>query len=212
MKGTLEFASRRNLMNGMDETSRKAFMVLERSCEAMINLMRDLNTMHESEGKKQIIYLQKHSIEQFLKEVIEESETLAFGKNITLKLKADPKLPSEVNIDSHRVREILANLISNAIKYSHRNTQIELNADFDERLSRLNFAVLDQGQGIPHEEIPMLFTEFGKTSVKPTAGEHSSGLGLANVKRIVHFLGGDVSAESKCGKGSKFSFWIPYLT
>lgn len=209
MKGTLEIATRKDWFHGLNAESRKAFMVLERSCEAMINLMRDLNVMHEPDRKNQVVYLQRQSLRNFLAEVIEENETLAFKKNIKLRLTTDPNLPCEVNIDSHRLREILANLISNAIKFSHHHTCIELMVNFEESTSRLYFSVLDQGQGIPAEEISLLFKEFGKTSVKPTGGEHSCGLGLSNVKRIVQYLGGDVSAESEWGRGSKFSFWIP---
>jgi signal transduction histidine kinase len=211
MKGTLEFATRKEWFEGLSDDSKKTFIVLKRNCEAMINLMRDLNTMHDPDARKQIVYLQKHSLEAFLNEVIEDNESLAIRKNISLKLKAGPNLPCEANVDGHRLREILANLISNAVKFSHPNTQVELQVDYDKINSRLNFSVLDEGQGIPNNELSKLFKEFGKTSIKPTAGEHSTGLGLANVKRIVQYLGGDVSAESQPGEGSRFSFWIPYL-
>ena len=211
MKGTLEFATRKEWFEGLSDDSKKTFIVLKRSCEAMINLMQDLNTMHDPEARKQVVYLKKQSLKKFLNEVIEDHDTLALRKNISLKLKMDDDFPLEASIDAQRLREILANLISNAVKFSHKDTQILLEACFEEENQRLHFSVLDEGQGIPSGELTKLFKEFGKTSVRPTAGEFSSGLGLANVKRIVQYLGGDVEAESQCGKGSKFSFWIPYL-
>ena len=70
-------------------------------------------------------------------------------------------------------------------------------------------SVQDQGQGIPPQEVDKLFTEFGKTSVRPTAGEKSTGLGLAIVKRIVELHGGRIWVESKVGIGSIFTFTLP---
>jgi K+-sensing histidine kinase KdpD len=212
MKGTLEFATRKEWYDGLSEDSKKTFIVLKRSCEAMINLMQDLNSLHDPDARKQLIYLKRQSMINFLSEVIEDNETLAIRKNICLTLNMSDNFPIEANVDANRLREILANLISNAIKFSHINTEVRLEANFDEANQRLNFSVLDEGQGIPTDELSKLFKEFGKTSVRPTAGENSSGLGLANVKRIVQYLGGDVQAESQTGRGSTFSFWIPYFT
>ena len=67
----------------------------------------------------------------------------------------------------------------------------------------------DQGQGIPAEETPKVFEEFGKTSVRPTGGEKSTGLGLAIVKRLVEAHGGKIWLESEVGKGSTFTFTLP---
>jgi hypothetical protein len=70
-------------------------------------------------------------------------------------------------------------------------------------------AVQDQGQGIPESELPKMFTEFGKTSVRPTGGEKSIGLGLAIVKRMVEAHGGRIWVESQVGVGSTFTFTLP---
>jgi signal transduction histidine kinase len=70
-------------------------------------------------------------------------------------------------------------------------------------------SVQDQGQGIPAQEVDNLFADFGKTSVRPTAGEKSTGLGLAIVKRIVELHGGRIWVESKVGVGSVFTFTLP---
>ena len=69
----------------------------------------------------------------------------------------------------------------------------------------------DKGLGIPVSEIPKLFREFGKTSVRPTEGETSTGLGLAIAKKIVEQHEGAISVVSAAGKGSTFTFWIPLI-
>jgi len=73
----------------------------------------------------------------------------------------------------------------------------------------MEISVSDQGQGISEEEHRKLFTDFGRTGVRPTGGEKSTGLGLAIVKRLVEAHGGHVGVESKAGVGSKFFFTLP---
>jgi signal transduction histidine kinase len=70
-------------------------------------------------------------------------------------------------------------------------------------------SVQDQGQGIPEQEMGKLFTDFGRTSVRPTGGEKSTGLGLAIVKRIVEAHDGRIWVESQVGVGSVFTFALP---
>jgi len=72
--------------------------------------------------------------------------------------------------------------------------------------------VQDQGQGIPAAELSRLFTDFGRTSVRPTGGEKSVGLGLAIVKRMVEAHGGRIWVESQVGVGSIFTFALPLKT
>jgi len=110
-------------------------------------------------------------------------------------------------MDPHRIDQVMNNLITNAIKFSYPHTTISLRARvLDQDVS---ISVQDQGQGIPAQEVYTLFTEFGKTSVRSTAGEKSTGLGLAIAKRIVALHGGRIWAESQVGIGSIFTFTLP---
>jgi signal transduction histidine kinase len=102
---------------------------------------------------------------------------------------------------------VLNNLISNAIKYSHSDTTIRIEV-FKEK-SFVVTRVIDQGQGIPENELPHVFKPFQKASTKPTAGEKSTGLGLAIVKRIIEGHQGEIGVKSEVGKGSIFFFKLP---
>jgi hypothetical protein len=115
-----------------------------------------------------------------------------------------------VQLDSLKIKRILSNLISNAIKFSKRGTAIRFEVAEEDR--RLVFSISDQGQGIRQEDLPLLFKEFGKTSTRPTEGESSTGLGLAIASEIVAKLGGRITVESEYGRGSTFKFWIPLTT
>jgi signal transduction histidine kinase len=105
------------------------------------------------------------------------------------------------------MNQVMNNLIMNAIKFSYPDTTITLGAKTVDQ--GVAIWVADQGQGIPEVEIPRLFTEFGRVSVRPTGGEKSTGLGLAIVKRIVEAHGGRIWVESQVGRGSTFIFTLP---
>ena len=80
------------------------------------------------------------------------------------------------------------------------------------RGAKIQFSVIDQGQGIPEKEIEQVFIPFRKTSVKSTAGEKSTGLGLTIAKKVVEAHGGNIDVRSEVGKGSTFYFTLPLTT
>ena len=143
---------------------------------------------------------------EFLQEIWESNQLLAKTKSIDLKLTLKEPMPS-VSFDAERISQVVTNLVSNAIKYSHPETTVTLSATTSG--SRLQISVTDQGQGIPEDELPNLFKDFGRTSVKPTGGERSIGLGLAIVRRLVEAHGGRVWVRSEVGQGSTFCFSLP---
>lgn len=113
-----------------------------------------------------------------------------------------------ISIDSSKMEQVINNLISNAVKYSQPDTTIHV------KLSKKDKAVLtrviDQGQGIPEDEMNKLFKPFQVTSVKSTGGEKSTGLGLVIVRRIVEAHNGIIDVKSEVGKGSDFYFTLPF--
>ncbi len=136
------------------------------------------------------------------------NRVLAHQKAIELVFHPSDTLPTLV-LDRSKVEQVLNNLIGNAVKYSHPGTRVTISIE-----AVSGFAVCsvsDQGLGIPAEEIPKLFKAFGRTSVRATGGEQSTGLGLAIVRRIVEGLGGRITVESEVGKGSTFTFTLPFI-
>jgi len=177
--------------------------------EKMITLINELLDVNAIEAGRLELNLLPTDPTEYLQQCYEENRVLSKAKSIELVLDIEPELPLIV-MDPHRIDQVMNNLINNAIKFSYPNTTITLRArvlDKDVAIS-----VQDQGQGIPAQEVDNLFTEFGKTSVRPTAGEKSTGLGLAIVKRIVELHGGRIWVESKVGVGSTFTFTLPQTT
>ena len=110
-------------------------------------------------------------------------------------------------IDARKIRQVVDNLLSNAIKFSPPGTTITV--ELSEDATQQTVSVQDQGPGIPPDEMNMLFTSFGKTSVKPTGGEKSTGLGLAICRKIVEAHHGTIAATNRESGGADFSVTLP---
>ena len=115
-----------------------------------------------------------------------------------------------IPFDAGKMEQVLNNLISNAVKFPQPGTRVQVTVSEED--GRVVTSVSDEGPGIPPEELPLIFKEFHKGTVKPTGGESSTGLGLAITRRIVDGHGGEIRAESVVGKGSVFSFTLPRET
>lgn len=200
--GTLDKIERLNKYHDLKEDSQRSLLVMRRNCEAMINIARSI--VYGETSDRKIIDLR-----EFISEIRLEALILGKDKNILVEVTIGSHVTPYAQIDTPKVKQALMNLISNAIKFSKRDKKVNIRMDFDAEGKRLFFTVEDQGPGIPEMEQSHLFQQFGKTSVKPTEGEPSSGLGLANVKRLVEIQNGQVFVNSQVGKGSIFGFWVP---
>ena len=103
--------------------------------------------------------------------------------------------------------QVFENLVSNAVKYSPPGKKIFVRLKAEAGVVR--FEVEDQGPGLSKEDQKKLFGKFARLSAKPTGGEHSTGLGLSIVKRLVEAMNGKVWCESELGMGAKFIVTIP---
>ena len=179
---------------------------MNRVNDNMLNLINDLLDVNTIESGKLELKKEKVDLNQYLQQIYEENALLAKAKSMSLKLNLELSL-IEISLDRNRIGQVVNNLINNAIKYSYPETEIILSAKRKD--NEVVISVTDQGQGIPTEERSKLFSDFGKTSVRPTAGEKSTGLGLAIVKRMVEAHKGRIWVESEVGKGSTFYFSLP---
>ena len=109
--------------------------------------------------------------------------------------------------DIELLKEIIENLLTNAIKFSESGSMVSLS--LRETNSHVYIAVRDKGPGIPEEEKSLLFQRFAKLSNKPTAGESSTGLGLAITKQLVEMIRGEITCESTLGHGTTFTVILP---
>jgi signal transduction histidine kinase len=176
--------------------------------EMMLLLVNDLLDVNAIESGRVVVRLEPHDIREVLQACLRANRITAHHKSIELSVEVNESVPT-LNLDAARIEHVVNILISNAIKYSRSNTLIVLRARTvgDE----VHVSVIDQGQGIPASELKNLFRDFSRTSVRPTAGEKSTGLGLAIARRVVEAHQGRIWAESTVGVGSTFTFSIPIV-
>jgi hypothetical protein len=198
------------LLNGyLGEVAKEQREVMESmnsACVTMLTLIDDLLDVSAIEAGRLELRMEETDLAKYLRDCHASNRLLAKAKSIELELDLPPQLPKVV-MDPNRVNQIVNNLITNAIKFSHPNTVITLRARG--LRDEVEISVSDQGQGIPEQEIPKIFAPFARASVRPTAGEKSTGLGLAIVKRMVEAHGGRITVASKVGQGSTFAFALP---
>jgi signal transduction histidine kinase len=180
--------------------------IVEGSSESAITLVSDLLDLTLIETGRLELKMQTIDLGALIRKNLNANRLLAHRKNIRLEAEITANLPM-VDADPSRLEQVLTNFISNAVKYSHPGTAVMVRAS--ERPGAVLVEVRDQGQGIPAGEIGTLFGLHHKTSVLPTGGEQSSGLGLAIARQIVEAHGGKVGVESEVGQGSNFHFTLP---
>lgn len=181
--------------------------IIADSVQDMLRMLDNLLNIAEIEAGKLKLRPREVDLYAFVERTARLNRPLADQKGVALALDLAPDLPPVV-LDPDRIRQVLNNLLGNAIKFSRSGTTVTLQVRRADE-NTVEIAVIDQGQGIRPEELGLLFTPFQKTSTRATGGEHSSGLGLAICKRIVEISGGDIRAASDYGQGSRFSFTLP---
>jgi len=180
--------------------------LIKKSANFMFSLVNELLDISKMELAKPDLNLELSDIVELVKENIHINKKLAEKKQINLFLHIDGDIPPII-VDKIKIDQILNNLISNAIKYSHENKKVYIS--IENSINSIKISVKDEGQGIPENELKGLFNPFHKTSVKSTAGEKSTGLGLAIAKKIVTEHKGRIWVESKVGEGSTFFVLLP---
>jgi signal transduction histidine kinase len=181
---------------------------IEQASHTMRRLVEDLLDISKVENSGPNLVRAPTDLVSLIKANAALNHSLARRKRIQVVFETDhPCLV--VNVDADRIRQVLNNLCCNAVAYSMPDTTVCMTLACD--TSAVVVSVVDAGQGIPPEELPRLFQPFLRTSVQPTAGESSTGLGLAICKKIISAHGGQIWAESIPGRGSTFRFTLPRI-
>lgn len=174
----------------------------------MHNLINDLLEVSTIESGNINLNLESVDFISLVERNINLNKNFADKKKIKIHFN-QPERGLNIKIDRNKIEQVITNLISNAIKYSNSGTEIFVDVRSENESAICS--VKDSGLGIPDEELKLLFKPFQKTSVKSTAGEKSTGLGLHICKRIVEAHNGKIWAESKVGEGSRFYFTLPCI-
>lgn len=187
-----------------DERRLEHFEKIQSQIGRMIELLDEVLEINKSEVVGIEFNPVLADVKAFCTEIVKDYELVSTTHQLKFTTSGPPKL---IHVDKKLFRQIASNLISNAIKYSPDGSTIQIILIFGEQ--NIYFRVIDEGRGIPREDIPNLFTVFHRASnVGQVAG---TGLGLAIVKRAVEAHEGTITVSSELGKGTTFSVSIPIL-
>lgn len=192
---------------GAINNQQKEFLeIVKEESQRLTRLITDLLDISKIEAGKMKVLLKDLNIVNFIKNYKKEIEDMASSKKIKIYIKIPNKLPI-VQVDADKIKQIFNNLISNAIKFSNKNTTLRIN--ITENQNNIQLDVVDEGIGIARKDLETIFEKFRQVDSKMTRKTGGTGLGLAITKHLVEAHGGEIWAKSEVGKGSIFSFTLP---
>ncbi len=172
----------------------------------MINDILDLSKVEAGKFEIQPVWL---PVKPLLAEVFQVIDSINRTKNVIIKLDVQDGLVS-VYADPMRLKQILVNLLNNAVKFNRPNGNVMLRMSFSEEDGPILICqISDTGVGIPPEKLSHMFQEFYQANTSYTRSHEGTGLGLALTKRLVELHGGRISLESKVNQGTTVTFELP---
>ncbi len=204
-----------NVMLGMNEMIlrecdsediRQYAQGIEKSGNYLLSLINNVLDISQIESGKVKIIKEPFSISALVQEIWLLGSGQAENKNLEFQVKIDETLPEYINGDALHMKQIMLNLISNAVKYTENGSivfQVERCGE------KIRFSVKDTGYGIEKEEMNTLFDAFTRVDVKKYRNIEGSGLGLAIVRELCREMNGKVEVQSEVGTGSRFTVTFP---
>lgn len=190
-----------------DERARREYYgVITRESERLTRLIDNVLDFSRIEGGRQRYDIAPHAVEPLVHEVLEAFRYPLAQQGFKVDVSLAPDLP-EVPLDPEAIKQALANLLDNAIKYSGEGRRLAVSC---RRIGNdVQIEVADEGIGIPPAETQRIFEKFYRIGRSETQGRRGSGVGLALVKHIAEAHGGRVTVDSRPGEGSRFTLHLP---
>ncbi|MBE2214526.1 MAG: PAS domain S-box protein [Opitutaceae bacterium] len=196
--------------SGLNARQRQIAHTINSSAESLLSIINDVLDFSKVEARKLDFEILDFDLGTVLEETIELLAPRAQSKSLELVGLIDPAAPRLLRGDPGRLRQVLTNLVANAIKFTHEGeVVVRVSAvDADDTRARLRFTVSDTGIGIEPEAQKKLFHAFTQADASTTRRFGGTGLGLAICRQLVELMGGEISVASEPGAGSCFQFEI----
>lgn len=176
-----------------------------KSVDRMIRLVQDLELISKLEAGVLQMEITRLNLLEALQEIMDSLELKAGKRNVKLNLKPGQRTAVWVKADAERIRQVLTNLLTNAIKYSKEEGG-QVDVEIREKDTEYEIAITDNGLGIPKSDLPRLFERFYRVDKSRSRDFGGTGLGLSIVKHIIEAHGQNIQARSEEGVGSTFIF------
>ena len=181
-----------------------------RSSEALLTILNDILDFSKMEAGRLDLVFGPLDIARLVADVIEDLGAQAREKAISLAAEIEPGVPPLIRGDEGRVRQVLLNLVSNAIKFTHSGgVRVRVEAGAGAGAGRLRVSVIDSGIGIPGDAQGRLFSRFSQVDSSTSRRYGGTGLGLAIARKLVTMMEGEIGVDSTPGAGSSFWFTLP---
>ncbi len=194
---------------GLPEKTERKLTLIRDSADDTLRLIEDLLTTAATSEQTERAH-QEVDLAALAQWVVRSFDPQADRKDQTLSCDVQTDAPCVVEGDKRKLREAVANLVSNALKYSPPGAEVEVHVDRGD--DQVQVAVVDSGPGLSETDQQRLFAPFQRLSAEPTGGEGSSGLGLYIVKQIIDMHEGTVDVVTELGEGSTFTLLLPAIT
>lgn len=192
-----------------DAECRKFIATIRRTSQKILALVGDLLDYAAIENGTLSIQRRPLRLRPLLEEALVPHVALARSRGVEVRLEPGED-PPVVSADPQRIEQVLANLVSNAVKLSAPGSSVTVR--LFQRSGGAGLEVIDEGPGIPAQEIPKIFAPFHRAGARGPSGEGSTGLGLAIVQKIADAHGGRIEVDSAPGQGSTFTLLLPAAT
>lgn len=190
----------------LDSQQREHVSMLIDAGDVLMGLLNDVLDFSKIEAGKMELESADMIVRDRLSTVVRLWEPRALANGVRLKVRIAPDVPAAVRTDPLRVQQILFNLMSNAVKFTHEG-EIRIDASWID--GRLNMAVTDTGCGIPADRLGQIFNSFEQADVGTTRRYGGTGLGLAISRKLAELMGGSLTVQSIDGEGSTFVLSLP---
>ncbi|HKV60093.1 MAG TPA: ATP-binding protein, partial [Ktedonobacteraceae bacterium] len=191
----------------LSEEQQEHIQFMVRRAEDLSRLVDDMLDLSKIEADRLEVKVEPLHLDQSLQDVLSELRQMAGNKGLALTLEMDEELPMAL-ADSHRIRQVLINLVSNALKFTEKGG-VTIRCTLLERYDMLRISVSDTGIGISPAALDYIFEAFRQADGSTTRRFGGTGLGLTIARKLIELQGGEVAVESIVGQGSMFSFTVP---
>ena len=194
----------------LTEEQQEHIQFMVRRGEDLSRLVDDMLDLSKIEADRLEIKVAALRLEQSLQDVLSELRQMAGSKGLALTLELEEELPLAL-ADSHRIHQVLVNLVSNALKFTEKGG-VTIRCALLDRYDMLRISVSDTGIGISPAALDYIFEAFRQADGSTTRRFGGTGLGLTIARKLIELQGGEVAVESIVGQGSTFSFTLPVAT
>ena len=187
-----------------DENIKRYAKDIQSAGKTLLSIINDILDLSKIESGRMELVQVRYEFSSILNDIVNMTMNKAKDKGLKYNLEVDPNIPSVMFGDEIRIRQIILNLVNNAIKYTAEGS-VSMSVSFDKVYRKLVVKVADTGRGIKKDDLDRLFNSFQRVDQTANRNIEGTGLGLNITKQLAEMMGGDVTVESEYGKGSTFT-------